>query len=749
MDQKLKKASERWIREGKAFKDSINSWLDIIYVDKDEPDTECPEETRKDMAEYVLEQLVKFNEEGKHKEFRELFPPDNDPLGNDILNNSYRWCSIRKVAMLADGRVLTKIGDYYEWQGVYIMSGDEITEVEDVLNFGFSKDKKYFAKVYEDRIDIHEGWDGPVVSTFGFPEGSDAREIQLDSVEVLSDGKRIVLVSHRGIFIIDEKSCRLLHGKLSGAEEENDEEPKERDANEPARPASVPAEARWNAGEGEWEIGKSNAKGNPVGEWKWWLAPKGYLCCHTIYEGEDGDVMTFTRYHEDGTPSRSGKYVNGQPFGEINFYRSDNPTTEHYPTGAGENVWKTVSIMKNGYTVEEHYYDKDGNEVQEAYISNTELSELLKKMGVANRLYVEKFWKQLLEAAQDLIESGVAEDDDQDQMKAVYYKAYAQYQLNGGKDIATLEDDADTILDLHTFTMAPFFNAYNIARSALRFARYIKAQIAIDNENYEDAWDELREAFIITSPIDDEDLTPYHKMKELLASKLGTLDERSSDEAESEIESKYEFLDYPHAAVSPDDKYIAVGSQSSSHIVFKEQDGDWVETANIVPRSEYPNIACFNDRTQVPILGLGSCHFQQSGTLGVYVEQIEGLKASGWNMDSDAIWVIDDSKWIFSMYPSGQGFYLGANDGYIWRKIVYNEADYLYIGGTVMSIDISPDNSYLIAGTHSGQVVVFRWDDREQEEGKNPRVDPYLITNIPVVDEKRYIFMAGHDPMVW
>ncbi|MDR2920425.1 MAG: hypothetical protein LBV72_13815 [Tannerella sp.] len=739
MEQELKKASERWIREGKIFKDEINAWLDIIYIDGEDTDTECPEETRKDMAGYVLEQLVKFNEEGKHKEFRELFPPDNDPLGNDVLNNG-SWYSIRKVAMLSDGRVLAKLGNYHEWQGVYVMNGDEITEAEGLLGFGFSKDKKYFAKVYNDRIDVHEGWDGLVVSTFGFPEGSNAREIEFDSVEVLSDGKRIVLVSHRGIFIIDEKSCTMIHGSLEGEEKPQEFWHTASADDEPERPAHIPSEAVW-CGDGEWAWGKNNADGNSVGEWKWWTAPTGHLVCDTTYEGDSGNDFTFTRYHEDGTLSETGRYIGGQLFGDLTYYRSDNPTTEDYPAKAGPDVYRTVIANKNGCKAEEHYYDKQGNECQEPYISNVEMSELLKKMSVIDRFYIEKDWKHLLEAADELIESGEAEDDDMDQMKVTYYKTYASYQLAGKENITDLEEDADTILDLYSFTLWPFLSEFNIARSALRFAYYIKAQLAISGDDWEEARDQLREAFNVTSPIDNEDMSPYEALKNHIIEKLGSFDDDGGH--------KYKFLDYPHAAVSPDDKYIAVGSQSSSHIVLKEQEGEWVETANIVPRSEYPNIACFNDRTRVPILGLGSCHFQQSGTLGVYVEQIEGLEASGWEMDSEAIWVIDDSKWIFSMYPSGQGFYLGANDGYIWRKMVYNEADYLYIGGTIMSIDISPDNSYLIAGTHSGQVVVLRWDEREQEEGKNPRVDPYLITNLPVIDEKRYVFMAGHDPMVW
>jgi hypothetical protein len=109
---------------------------------------------------------------------------------------------------------------------------------------------------------------------------------------------------------------------------------------------------------------------------------------------------------------------------------------------------------------------------------------------------------------------------------------------------------------------------------------------------------------------------------------------------------------------------------------------------------------------------------------------------------------------IFSILPCSFGYYLGANNGYIW---VMDYCDvhtwgYLHIGGTIMDIDISEDRNTLVVTSHLGQVVVLEWgltDDREFSWLKNNRKDPYLITNLPWIDKKRYIFLAGQDPMVW
>ncbi|OXG07142.1 hypothetical protein BC749_102895 [Flavobacterium araucananum] len=451
--KKLQEASERWKKEGHEYKTALNEWLDIIYIQKENPTTDCPEEPRKDMSEYVLEQLIEHNKNGQHKEFRELFPADNDPL-SDVLDDS-KWYKVRKVAILDDNRIIAKIGDYYEWQGVYTIQDDKITLLDDLIGFGFSEDKKYFAKVYNTKIEIHEGWDGAIVSTLDLPENATLKQLQYESINVFSTGKQVVLTTYCGIFVINEDGFELIHGGLD-----------------------------------------------------------------TDYE----------------------------------------------------------------------------------------------------------------------------DDEDED------------------------EDDED--------------------------------------EN------------------DDED-------------------------DEDDEESKYKFLYYPHAALSPDDKYITVGSQNSSHIVLMQQDQKWEETANIEQRSSYPNIACFNYKFQPPLLALGSCHFSHSATLGVLVDQIEGLKASGYDMDSEALFVVDNRRWIFSMYPSASGFYLGSNDGYLWLKVSDEKSHYIHIGGTIMSIDVAPDRQHIVVGTASGQVVLLRWQNTDPVENKNIRIDPYLITNLPVIDEKRYLFMNGNEPLIW
>ncbi|QLC65917.1 hypothetical protein LPB248_06345 [Flavobacterium sp. LPB0248] len=432
MDAQLKQASERWKKEGKEFKTSINKWLDKIYIEKQNPTTECPKETRKDLGEYVLENLIEYNNLGKYEEFRELFPPDNDPL-SDIIPN-LRSYTIKKVAILENSIILAKLGDYHEWQGVYKIKDNEITFIDDVIGFGFSSDKKYFAKVYNNKIDIHKDWNGDIICSLELPNNISIDELCYENIEVFNNGREALLITYSGIFVINENGFDLIHGE------------------------------------------------------------------------------------------------------------------------------------KN-------------------------------------------------------------EDEDED--------------------------------------------------------------------------------------------------------------------------SEYTFIHYPHAVLSADNQYIAVGSQMSEHIVLKKQNGKWEETANIDPISYYPNVACFNSKIKEPLLALGSCHFSESGTIGVPLKNIEGMNTAADDIEDDSISVIEDRRWIFSMYPSEHGFFLGANDGYLWHKLNNEKIKYAYIGGTIMSIDISQDKKHIVVSNECGQIFLLQYDSENLNKDSNTCTDPYLISNLPLIDKKRYFFLADCQPLIW
>lgn len=123
------------------------------------------------------------------------------------------------------------------------------------------------------------------------------------------------------------------------------------------RPTTVPQEAIWNSSQKEWEIGVKNVQGNYIGEWKWWLAPKGHLCCHTFFD-DDGKIVSFKRFHPNGEVSRYGTFENGVQIEDV-YLKSSEPTSEVFAYGSSDDkVFKAVK--KPGAPVSFDYYDKDG-----------------------------------------------------------------------------------------------------------------------------------------------------------------------------------------------------------------------------------------------------------------------------------------------------------------------------------------------------------------------------------------------------
>ncbi len=224
-------------------------------------------------------------------------------------------------------------------------------------------------------------------------------------------------------------------------------------------------------------------------------------------------------------------------------------------------------------------------------------------------------------------------------------------------------------------------------------------------------------------------------------------------------------MSYANADLSPDNVYISLGDKDSSHLIFKsdhpeEHVGTWRQFSDIDPRSAYPHRSKFNyllndeedENKKNPHLALSSCHFSSSATIGISLSKLsEGFTASGYDAD-EALDFIDERSWIYSILPSAVGYYLGSNNGYIWYKYYRGDFQigYLHIGGTIMSMDLSEDRKTLVVGTYSGQVVklVYAGDDTMTRD-KNNRKDPYLITNLAWVDEKRYLFWRGMEPMKW
>lgn len=599
---------------------------------------------------------------------------------------------------------------------------------------------------------------------------------------------------------------------------------------EPERPDNVPAEAVWNEAENEWELGELK-DGKMVGEWKWWLAPTGHLCCVSQFD-DDGNLVSYVRYHPDGTFSRKGTYKNGVEHGTTICQRSHNPTNEFFPPRADETVWRTESVFEDGVIVEERYFLEDGTEVP--YYGTSEPPEEEEEEGGIEQVSFDS----VEEASKRWIEEGLAFKNDLNAWLDRIYKEGEQPEepepTETRQDMAEYvisqivefnqRGEYDRLRELFPPSYEPFINYYeelgrsisqlfllNDGKTAIKVGEYYDEQIVylIDGEDiteqeevtsigasydreyiakaysnridihqgwdgpvvcslsypdgYGEDFDEQYEEIdcVEISTGEDFNIVNIEVFPKgngvVMASRAGIFvitennfqlihpDLEMIDKAvdyfreESDYEQFFLDLDYPHAALSPNGKYIAVGSQDSYHIILRKENDRWVETAWIEPRSSYPHRAKFHDNNAH--IALSSCHFSRSATTGLDLGFLPEFSASAWDAD-ERLHYIDERFWVYSIAPMEDGYLLGDNNGYIWY-MAFNglkQIWYLHAGSTITSMDISRDKKTLAVGTYAGYVIKFRLDDEK---------DPHLITDTIADDERRWIFWNGYQPMVW
>lgn len=192
----IEQASARWIKEGTAFSDGLNAYVRRVYAVGPNKAGHEPSETRQDMADYVRQQLIALNASGDHRRARALFPPAYEPFDYNALGQS-----ITRLAYLRDGRRLASIPG-----GVFELQRDKIVPLggDELMGFAQSFDRRWVAKEYGDRMDIHDGWDGKLV-----------RSLPCDILDVVQatvapDGNAMLLAAETGIYWLSEHGAQRL-----------------------------------------------------------------------------------------------------------------------------------------------------------------------------------------------------------------------------------------------------------------------------------------------------------------------------------------------------------------------------------------------------------------------------------------------------------------------------------------------------------------------------------------------------------
>ena len=199
-----------------------------------------------------------------------------------------------------------------------------------------------------------------------------------------------------------------------------------------------------------------------------------------------------------------------------------------------------------------------------------------------------------------------------------------------------------------------------------------------------------------------------------------------------------------HAALSPDGRFIAYGSQCYGHFIDRiDGIGSVRRWATIGHRSEYPHYACFSDDSAYA--ALNSCHFYHGATLGVRLADVEDAETPSYDED-DRARLIDGRLRVYAATwlptgPDKDGFAL-AGAGYL--DIVSPTGDVrstVGFGSSASSIDYCPKTGLLAVASYSGFLHIYD-PSRAAEEGT-------VIGYRPIHERYRWVLWRDREPFRW
>lgn len=212
-------------------------------------------------------------------------------------------------------------------------------------------------------------------------------------------------------------------------------------------------------------------------------------------------------------------------------------------------------------------------------------------------------------------------------------------------------------------------------------------------------------------------------------------------------------MDFAFAELSPDGSMLACGARLVRGVlaqleIFVWDEVEWVPKVSSFEKSMFPRLLRFHDTMNqvafAPVLyATVDTNWSDSMPNTVFRFDRARLNKAGQLKEFDGGLRVAPGI-VNSIEPWGTGFLLGMrNQGYLWHMSAEeNEAQlgFMHLGGSIDALETSLDKTMLYVGTSCGQVICLRSSDSP---------DPQLIADLPLTDEKRYLFFRSFSPMVW
>lgn len=201
----------KWFTQGEKYAKAINEM--VAFGKKhgwDQWKGEEAEDKRAPLIDAVIAQLKQANQANTIDAFRVDFPPAYEPM-LPLLEEKSQY--IGDIVTIDADTVAFLAGTSYEVRTPYLIKGTEV-EVLDHTIKGMGKAMRgtVIALAYSDKIVTHEGWNGSVIAEFKL------NEIAISKLIPFNDGKRVLVVSTQGVYLVEEQEQKLIHPIFSEEE---------------------------------------------------------------------------------------------------------------------------------------------------------------------------------------------------------------------------------------------------------------------------------------------------------------------------------------------------------------------------------------------------------------------------------------------------------------------------------------------------------------------------------------------------
>lgn len=216
---------KEWYEKGEQYAAGINEM--VAFAEKNGWENwtgEEPVDSRGNLGEKVFELLKKANADNEVTQFREQFPPAHTPL-IPLLEKKAQ--SIEQLQFISDQKILFVTGTAYQNRQAYLLDGDKIIELDESIDaVGKARQGNVFAIAAGNTITTVQGWEGAIIHEFELTELADTGITELLP---FNDGKKLVVVTSQGIYLVSAEEEKLIHPVREEDEEYDEEEEEDED----------------------------------------------------------------------------------------------------------------------------------------------------------------------------------------------------------------------------------------------------------------------------------------------------------------------------------------------------------------------------------------------------------------------------------------------------------------------------------------------------------------------------------------